>query len=70
MPTHVKLILSLIVACTTIAAYVFQDHLGQAGPKYAVAFLGVFMIVGMWIFPEVMRKEIRGKIKQEPPMGL
>jgi hypothetical protein len=31
-------------------------HLGQTGPSYAVAFLGVFATVAMWVFPEVTKK--------------
>lgn len=56
MPKPIKILLSLIVAIATVGAYLFQDYLGQEGPKYAVLFLGPFMIFGMWLFPEVMRK--------------
>jgi len=59
MPTHVKILISLIVALVAAAAYVLQDHLGQTGPKYAVVFLGIFMIIAMWLFPEVSRKDVR-----------
>jgi hypothetical protein len=31
-------------------------HLGQTGPSYAVAFLGVFAVFAMWVFPEVTKK--------------
>ena len=31
-------------------------HLGQTGPSYAVAFLGVFAVFAMWMFPEVTKK--------------
>lgn len=56
MPKPIKILLSLIVALATVGAYLFQDYLGQEGPKYAVLFLGPLMIFGMWLFPEVMRK--------------
>lgn len=59
MPKPIKIGLSVLVALATVAAFFFQDWLGQTGPKYAVLFLGPFMIVAMWIFPEVMRKERR-----------
>ena len=58
MPTPVKLILSLIVLLVAVAGYFFQDSLGQTGPKYAVLFLGVWMTIAMWIFPEVTRKKV------------
>lgn len=57
MPNHVKILLSLVVLAVAAAGYVFQDSLGQVGPKYAVAFLGIFMVVAMWIFPEVQRRK-------------
>ena len=56
MPTHIKFILSLVVLAVAAAGYAFQGMLGQEGPKYAVAFLGVFMVIAMWVFPEVQRR--------------
>ena len=46
MPFRVKFLLSL--------AWVV--HLGQTGPSYAVAFLGVFAVFAMWVFPEVTNR--------------
>ena len=57
MPLPVKLALSVIVVAVAIAAYYFQDAAGQVGPKYAIMFLAPFMVVAMWIFPEVNRKD-------------
>jgi hypothetical protein len=56
MPFPIKFGLSVIVILVATAAYLFQESLGQVGPKYATAFLGVFMVVAMWVFPEVTRK--------------
>lgn len=56
MPNHIKIILSLVVLAVAAAGYAFQAHLGQQGPKLAVAFLGIFMVVAMWVFPEVQRR--------------
>jgi uncharacterized membrane protein YfcA len=58
MPFPVKLALSVIVIAVAIAAYYFQDAAGQVGPKYAILFLAPFMVVAMWIFPEVNRKDV------------
>ncbi|HQS07691.1 MAG: hypothetical protein B7Y12_10950 [Rhizobiales bacterium 24-66-13] len=58
MPFHIKFGLSIIVLLVTAAGYALQAHLGQTTPKYAVAFLGLFMVVAMWVFPEVERKKI------------
>lgn len=59
MPTLVKVTISLIVMLVAAAGYALQAELGQTGPKYAVLFLGAFMVIAMWLFPEVSRKEIR-----------
>ena len=61
MPTPIKLALSLIVAIVAAIAYYVQADLGHVGPKYAIALLALFMLVGMWIFPEVKRREGGGK---------
>ena len=41
---------------TATAAYFFMLHLGKTGPSYAVAFLGIFAVAAMWVFPEVTKK--------------
>jgi len=56
MPLRVKLLLSLAWLLAAVGAYFFMVHLGQTGPSYAVAFLGVFAVVAMWVFPEVAKK--------------
>lgn len=56
MPHRVKLLLSLAWLLTALGAYLFMVHLGQRGPSYAVAFLGVFAVFAMWVFPEVAKK--------------
>lgn len=65
MPNHVKLAISVVVSLAAIAGYVFQDNLGQAGPKYAVLFLGVLMVGALWLFPEV--KKDAPAVKQDRP---
>lgn len=59
MPHHIKFMLSLGCLATATAGYFFMVHLGQTGPSYAVAFLGVFATVAMWVFPEVMKKDVK-----------
>jgi hypothetical protein len=56
MPHRVKIMLSLAWLLTALAGYFFMVHLGQTGPSYAVAFLGVFAVFAMWVFPEVAKK--------------
>jgi hypothetical protein len=56
MPFPVKFGLSIVVALVAVGAWFYMDHLDQTGPQRAVAFLGPFMIVALWIFPEVARR--------------
>jgi hypothetical protein len=55
MPFPVKFGLSVVVALAAIGGWLYMGHLGQIGPQRAVAFLGPFMIIALWIFPEVAR---------------
>lgn len=59
MPPRIKVVLSLAVALAAIGGFIFMHKLGETGPQWAVAFLGPFMIVSLWIFPEVMRQKPR-----------
>jgi protein-S-isoprenylcysteine O-methyltransferase Ste14 len=63
MPFPIKLGLSIVVILVALGAFSFQHSLGHVGPKYATLFLGVFMVIAMWIFPEVSRKETAGGIR-------
>jgi hypothetical protein len=56
MPHHIKFMLSLSCLVTAAAAYYYMSRTEQIGPSYAVAFLGVFATISMWVFPEVMKK--------------
>ena len=59
MPPHIKALLSLACLITAAAGYAFMVHLGQTGPGYACAFLGVFATAAMWVFPEVVKKNVK-----------
>ena len=58
MPFPVKLGLSVVVTLVIIAAFFHQRALGHEGPQWALLFLGPFMLVALWIFPEVTRKPV------------
>ena len=49
---------------TAIVVYC-QNTLGHDRIQYVVAFLGVFMIFAMWLFPEVKREETAGGVQQD-----
>jgi len=58
MPHRAKFILSLACLATASWGYLMMVHIGQVVPSYAVIFLGVFSTLAMWVFPEVMRKDL------------
>ncbi|MGA7809972.1 hypothetical protein [Bradyrhizobium sp.] len=57
MPFHIKAALSIIVLLVAGAGYVYEDAIGMYGPKIAILLLAPFMVVAMWIFPEVNRRK-------------
>lgn len=61
MPFPIKVGLSVVVALVVIAGYLHQGALGHEGPQWALLFLGPFMLVALWIFPEVTRKPVDGE---------
>ncbi len=63
MPTHIKIGLSAVVACVGVGAHIFFGSGQRPDLQGVIMFLGPFMIVGMWIFPEVNRRESSGGIK-------
>jgi len=65
MPVKIKLGLSLLTALVAAFAYYHQHILGHDRIQYVVAFLGVFMIFAMWLFPEVKRDESAGGVRRD-----
>jgi hypothetical protein len=65
MPVKIKLGLSLLVVLVAAIAAYYQYVLGHDRIQYVVAFLGVFMIFAMWLFPEVKRDESAGGVRRE-----
>jgi hypothetical protein len=73
MPFPIKLGLSVVVTLVIVAAFFHQRALGHEGPQWALFFLAPFMLVALWIFPEVTRKPVEGgpAAKGEtPPKGM
>jgi hypothetical protein len=65
MPVKIKLGLSLVVILVTAMAAYYQHLLGHERIQYVVAFLGLFMIFAMWLFPEVKRDESGGGVHRD-----
>ena len=56
MPNSLKAILSIAVAIMAIIVHFAQASAGQDVTKWLVLFLGVFMIIALWLFPETKKK--------------
>ena len=52
MPTHIKIIVSVLTLLCGAAFYYFETQYGQAHVATVGAALSVFMVLAMWIFPE------------------
>jgi hypothetical protein len=65
VPVKIKLALSMLVVLVTAIAVYFQHVLGHDRTQYVVAFLGLFMIFAMWLFPEVKRDESAGGVRRD-----
>jgi len=65
MPVKIKLGLSLLVVVVAAIAFYYQNMLGHDRIQYVVAFLGLFMIFAMWLFPEVKRDEPAGGVRRD-----
>jgi len=52
MPTHIKLIVSALTLLVGALFYYFESRYGQAHVANVGAFLSIFMVLAMWIFPE------------------
>lgn len=57
MPPKIKAGLSAVALLVAAIAFFWQQGMGMETTKWVVAFLGVFMVASMWVFPEVTRKE-------------
>ena len=56
MPTPIKLLVSIVVACVA-GAFMWVEHTaGQAHLGYIGLGLGGFMIFAVWLFPETKRQ--------------
>ena len=65
MPVKIKLGLSLVTIVVAAIVAWYQHLLGHDRIQYVVAFLGLFMIFAMWLFPEVKRDETGGGIRRD-----
>ncbi|HEY0236928.1 MAG TPA: hypothetical protein VGC86_18015 [Afipia sp.] len=65
MPVKIKMGLSVLVLLVAAIASYVQHQLGHNLVQYLVAFLGIFMVFAMWLFPEVKREESSGGVQRK-----
>ena len=61
MPNSIKILLTTYIIILGIIIITFENKFGDNSLNYLVYLLAIFMIVGIWIFPEVVTKNKRDK---------
>ena len=56
MPTKIKIFLSLYIFIIGILVILFENLFGNSNLILSIIFLIFLMILGIWIFPEVVTK--------------
>ena len=56
MPTKIKIFLSLYIFIIGILLIIFENLFGNSNLILSIIFLIFLMILGIWIFPEVVTK--------------
>jgi hypothetical protein len=57
MPSHLKLLLSLMVAAVAAAMLWLERAAGAPAIGWLALALGALMILGIWLFPEARRHD-------------
>ena len=64
MPSQIKIILSILVLIVGAVVFYFEHQAGAGTVKWVVAFLAVFMVFSMWVFPEAKGGSGKGGANQ------
>lgn len=57
MPTKIKLLLSVLVVVISGTVFYMQRDVENIIPSYVSLLVGLLMILGMWIFPDVRKQD-------------
>jgi len=57
MPIKIKIFLTIYISIIGFSVFLFENYLGKHLSTYIVAILTLLMIIGIWIFPEVVTKK-------------
>jgi hypothetical protein len=61
MPTRIKVMVSLALVVLAVLAFLNQSAKGLVAPAWATLALGAFMILSIWVFPDVRRDDYQNK---------
>ncbi len=64
MPSHMKLLLSVVMLAVCLAMFYYDHTHGGGIEKWVALFLGPLMVLSIWIFPEAESKKIRRETTQ------
>ena len=57
MPIKIKIFLTIYVSFVAVAVMIFENYFGDKGLIIVITALAPLMILGIWIFPEVVTKK-------------
>ncbi len=55
MPTNIRAALTVIVVLVAAVVFYFESAAESGGLKWIVVALAVFMVYGLWLYPETKR---------------
>ena len=57
MPIKIKIFLTIYVSFVAVAVIIFENYFGDKSLIIVITALAPLMILGIWIFPEVVTKK-------------
>lgn len=57
MPTKIKLAITVLVLAVGAGVWMFERHVGNVEASWVAGGLAVFMVLAIWLFPEVSKKD-------------
>jgi len=64
MPIKIKISLTIYIIIVATSVMFYEKILGQYNLIYTLIFVTILMIIGIWIFPEVVTKKTTAEIEE------
>ncbi len=64
MPIKIKISLTIYIIIAAILVIFYEKFLGQPNLIYTLIFVTTLMIIGIWIFPEVVTKKTTAEAEE------